>query len=90
MLKYLARLAVSFAILIFSTGAHASCSCQCINGQVQPACTSSFDIPPICTLRTCPFGPSLTPPPIGSRSSSCGQVQSCDTYGHCVWKYACH
>lgn len=89
MLKHFAGVAVSFAVLILSTTAHAGCTCQCVNGQMQPACTGSFDIPPICSLRTCPFGPSLAPPPIGSKSS-CSQVQSCDVYGHCEWKYVCH
>jgi hypothetical protein len=88
MLKQIVGLAMACFVLTFPTFAEALCVCQCIEGQVQPACTNSLDIPPICPLRTCPFGPTLTPPPIVSRSS-CGQVQSCDIYGHCVWKQVC-
>src|SRR5580704_319021 len=88
MFKNLAGLAAICLIVTLSTYANAGCACQCINGQIVPACTNSFEVPPICPLRTCLFGPSLTPPPIGGRSS-CGQVQSCDTSGHCTWKYTC-
>jgi hypothetical protein len=88
MLKHLAGLAVAGLVMVHSTVADAGCSCQCVDGQMQPACTSAFEVPPICALRTCPFGPTLAPPPIGGRSS-CAQAQSCDSYGHCVWKQVC-
>lgn len=70
------------------THAYAGCSCQCVNGQYKASCSSPTDIPPICSLRVCPFGPTLKPPPIGG-ASSCAQIQSCDTYGNCVWKTQC-
>jgi len=88
MLKHIVGLATTCLVLTFSTFADAVCVCQCIEGQVRPACSSSLDIPPICALRTCSFGPTLAPPPIGYRGS-CAQAQSCDAYGHCVWKQLC-
>jgi hypothetical protein len=88
MLKHFFGLSAAIMVMTFSTYAEAVCVCQCIEGQVQAACTSSLDIPPICQLRTCPFAPSLVPPPIGYRSS-CGPAQSCDIYGHCVWTQIC-
>jgi hypothetical protein len=88
MLKHLAGLAAICLIVAVSTYANAGCLCQCVDGQIVPACTNTFDIPPICPLRTCPFGQGLSPPPIGGRPS-CAQVETCDVYGHCTWKYVC-
>jgi len=88
MLKILAGLAVMMLVFAYSTFANASCVCQCFDGQFQAACTNTFDIPPICTLRTCPFGSTPKTPPIGGRSS-CRQDKVCDIYGHCEWKQVC-
>jgi hypothetical protein len=88
MLKLLAGLAVMGVVVTWSTIADASCVCQCVDGQFQPACTNSFDIPPICALRTCPFGSTPRTPPIGG-TSSCRQEKQCDIYGHCEWKQVC-
>lgn len=88
MLKLFAGLAAMGLAAAFSAPAEAGCACQCIDGQMQPACTNSFDIPPICALRTCPFGSGPKTPPVGARSS-CVQVKSCDIYGHCTWKQVC-
>lgn len=88
MLKCLAGLVMVILGVGFPTFANAVCVCQCVDGQVRAACTSSFDISPICSLRPCPFGPTLTPPPIGSMTS-CTEVRSCDPYGSCTWKRVC-
>jgi hypothetical protein len=73
---------------------NAGCTCQCVNGRMQPLCSSSIDLPPICPPAICPItAPSIAPiqpptlPPLGT--SSCRQAQVCDTYGNCRWQQVC-
>jgi hypothetical protein len=80
--------------LLLSARAEASCTCQCVDGEMQPLCSSSIDIPPICPPRICPIdGPSIAPinpptiPPLGT--SSCRQARICDPYGNCRWQQVC-
>jgi hypothetical protein len=82
------------AAVLLSTRAEASCTCQCVDGEMQPLCSSSIDIPPICPPRICPIaGPSIAPinpptiPPLGT--SSCRQARICDPYGNCRWQQVC-
>jgi hypothetical protein len=86
-------LSVGLALLL-SAPAEASCTCQCVDGEMQPLCSSSIDIPPICPPRICPIaGPSIAPinpptiPPLGT--SSCRQARICDPYGNCRWQQVC-
>ncbi len=74
--------------------ADAECVCQCVDGQMQPLCQSSIDVPPICPAAVCPIAaPSIAPvkpaiiPPIGT--SQCRQARVCDTFGHCQWQQVC-
>lgn len=76
------------------TEANASCTCQCVNGEMRPLCSSAMDLPPICPLVICPMAPlslepisPLTLPPIGT--SHCRQAQVCDRYGNCRWQQVC-
>ena len=42
---------VLFALALLlpgSAAANAACSCQCVDGQMQPLCESSVDLPPLC------------------------------------------
>src|SRR5215471_18428744 len=80
--------------LLLSVPAAASCTCQCVDGEMQPLCDSSIDLPPICPPSVCPIvGPSIAPinpptiPPIGT--SSCQQARICDPYGNCRWQQVC-
>ncbi|WP_146216778.1 hypothetical protein [Glaciecola sp. KUL10] len=64
-----------------SINTSASCTCSCVNGEVQPLCTSRLAIKPICSPRLCPNAPlTIKPikqqntPPIGSKSCSLYQV----------------
>lgn len=59
MKKYLFAAPIAFATVWLSSTspANAACQCACVNGQVQPVCTSSIDIRPICTPRVCPIVP---------------------------------
>lgn len=81
--------------IIFSSPAAAACQCSCVNGQVQPICSSSIDIRPICTPRICPIVPPAvrpiaTPvvPPIGTRSCRMEQVLNPYT-GQYEWRSVC-
>ena len=81
-------------VLLISARADASCTCQCVNGEMQPLCSSSLDIPPICPPRVCPMPvPSIAPinpptvPPLGT--SSCRQARVCDPFGNCRWQQVC-
>ena len=79
---------------VFST-AEAACTCQCVDGQMQPLCSSVMDLPPICPPTICsPLpAPTIAPlmpptlPPLGT--SSCRQAQICDNYGNCRWQQVC-
>jgi hypothetical protein len=90
-------IAVAVFALVFilcSTVAHAGCTCQCVNGHMQPLCDSSIDISPICPPTICPIAsPSIAPispptlPPLGT--TSCQQARVCDPYGNCRWQQVC-
>jgi hypothetical protein len=96
--KKLTALAVMLfpAILVLAhpAVAHAGCTCQCINGHMQPLCDSTIDLPPLCPPTLCPLeSPSLPPletptlPPLGT--NSCHQARICDAYGNCRWQEVC-
>ncbi len=81
-------------LLLASGAAHASCACQCVDGQMQPLCDSAIDLPPLCPPTTCPLtAPSLAPlyplklPPLGT--SHCRQARVCDASGNCRWQRVC-
>ncbi|WP_291847751.1 hypothetical protein [Bradyrhizobium sp.] len=71
--------AIAFGVLL-TASAKASCVCRCVDGEMQPLCSSSIDLPPICPLTICPLTPlSIAPipplqlPPLGT--SQCEQRQ---------------
>jgi hypothetical protein len=69
---------VIVASAFFTVAAHAKCVCQCVEGRLQPRCTTSTDIPPACPLSVCEMTPpSIAPPmqvpPVGG--SQCSQRQ---------------
>jgi hypothetical protein len=67
-------------VVFFVTKADASCACRCVDGEVQPLCSSSIDLPPVCGPTVCslisssiaPIQPTVVPP-LGT--SSCSQRQ---------------
>jgi hypothetical protein len=89
--------AVLGAILLLGINietADAACVCQCVDGEMQPLCQSSIDLPPICPPAVCPIAPpSVTPinpptlPPLGT--SQCRQARVCDAFGNCQWQQVC-
>jgi hypothetical protein len=84
---------VALALCAFSSHVHAGCTCQCVNGQMQPLCSSALDIAPPCMGICGPVAPSIAPinpptiPPPGT--TSCRQAQICDQFGNCRWQQVC-
>jgi hypothetical protein len=81
--------------MLFATAAHAECVCRCVNGEVQPICRSSLDLPPICAPQICPLTPpSIQPiqpptlPPLGTSNCRQAQVFNPNT-GRYEWKTVC-
>jgi hypothetical protein len=67
-------------LVLLVTQADASCVCRCVDGEVQPLCSSSIDLPPICAPTVCNLVPPSIAPiqptvmaPLGT--SSCAQRQ---------------
>jgi hypothetical protein len=89
------RAALAIAITAISIGtARAECTCQCVNGAMQPLCDSAINVPPICPPTVCPImAPSVTPIdpptilPIGT--SECHQARVCGTFGNCRSQQVC-
>jgi hypothetical protein len=81
-------------LTLASTALHAGCTCQCVNGRMQPLCDSAIDLRPLCPPTVCPIAsPSMAPisplmlPPLGT--NSCQQARLCDPYGNCRWQPVC-
>jgi hypothetical protein len=81
-------------VLAVTHNAEAACTCQCVNGQMQPLCSSAIDVPPICPPTVCPImAPSIAPiapptiPPAGT--TACRQARVCDQFGNCRWQEVC-
>jgi len=82
-------------IALMATSAYSNCICRCVNGSMQPICSSSIDIPPICPPTVCQIAPPsvqpITPPtipPIGT--SNCQNQQVLNPYtGKYEWKLIC-
>jgi hypothetical protein len=88
------RATLVFAILFACQAAHADCSCECINGRMQPLCPN-LDVVAVCPETFCPLGPpSIAPfavpriPPFGS--SLCRQARVCDPSGNCQLQTVCN
>jgi hypothetical protein len=80
---------------LFSAGASASCICRCINGEMQPICSSSIEVPPICPPTVCQVvPPSVAPiqspmvPPVGASSCAPEQVLNPNTLQY-EWHTIC-
>jgi hypothetical protein len=87
-------LAAAVAAAMTASSAKAACVCRCVDGEMQPLCSSAIDLPPICPLTLCPLSaPSIVPmapltlPPLGS--SDCRMAQVCNAFGNCRWQRVC-
>jgi hypothetical protein len=91
------RLILTVAFGVFLTaGAEAPCVCRCVDGQMQPLCSSSIDLPPICPMTTCALTPpSIAPiqpaqlPPLGTSQCSQRQVLNPATRQY-EWRSICN
>ena len=77
--------------------ANASCVCRCVNGRMEPLCSSVADMRPFCPPSTlCPIAapPTLAPlgpaiaPPVGTRSCAQRQILNPVT-GQYEWQSIC-
>jgi hypothetical protein len=75
--------------------ASAACVCRCVSGEMQPICSSSIDLPPICPPTVCaivppPVAPMQAPtvPPIGTTQCSPRQVLNPYTQQY-EWRSIC-
>jgi hypothetical protein len=81
------------ALVSFCTAAQAACVCRCIDGVMQPLCSSALDIQPMCMGICGPTMPSIAPimpptlPPLGT--SDCRLAQVCNMFGNCRWRQVC-
>lgn len=89
------KLYVLAAMLLAPIAAQAACTCQCVNGRVQPICERPLDLPPICSPRICPIEtPSVRPldlpqlPPLGTTNCKQQRVYN-DDKGRWEWVTLC-
>ena len=87
-------LAVVFDLALI-TQARASCECACVGGRMQPVCSSSIDLPPLCPPTLCALPPpSIAPlpearlPPLGTSRCSQRQVLNPQTQQY-EWRSLC-
>ena len=66
--------------LLLAGPAFANCQCRCVDGQVQASCTSTFDVPPVCSQQNCAVQPLMTPiGPIDSQVDNSNSSGLCET-----------
>ena len=86
-------MAVMLLLLSLAPQAQAACTCQCVNGSLQPLCSSPMDLQPTNCMGFCPMTapslPSVTPtmPPLGT--GVCEQARVCDRSGNCRSQRVC-
>lgn len=57
-MKRVAKLLAAVIVASLSTYASAACRCTCVNEQIEPVCSASTDLPPVCAPRTCSAKPA--------------------------------
>lgn len=95
MRRLLSAAAVLVCSVAFAGNARAACVCRCVSGSVQALCSSSIDVPPVCSPQVCPITPpSVAPiqqprvPPIGTTVCRQAQVYNLRT-GQYEWREIC-
>jgi len=86
---------VVIALVVSPSLAYAACACRCVGGRVQPLCSSTLEIRPICAPTICPLvPPSIAPidtpyvPPVGASVCRFRQVLDPDTEEY-EWRRIC-
>ena len=74
----------------------AACVCRCVDGEIQPLCDSSIDLPPICPVTACALVPPSVKPiqplgnlPLGTSQCSQRQVLNPSTRRY-EWRSVCN
>ena len=57
-MKTAAQLLAAMMVASLSSYASASCTCSCVNSQIEPVCTRPSDLPPVCAPRACTVKPT--------------------------------
>jgi hypothetical protein len=85
------------ALALFPTvESNASCVCRCVEGEMQPLCSSAIDLPPLCPATVCSMAPpAVAPiqnpviPPLGTSTCSPQQVMNPATNQY-EWRSVCN
>jgi hypothetical protein len=91
------RLLLIMAFMVWLTAeCRAACVCRCVDGEMQPLCESSIDLPPICPITVCAITPPSIKPiqplgnlPIGTSQCSQRQVLNPATRQY-EWRSVCN
>ena len=94
-MKRVAMLLAAVVVASLSTYASADCRCTCVNQQIEPVCSASTDLPPVCAPRACSIAEASATPVSQSRtepraSSPCHMDLVVNAQaGHYEWKKVC-
>jgi hypothetical protein len=82
--------------LLLTAESQTACLCRCVDGEMQPLCESSIDVPPVCPVTVCAIvPPSVRPiqplgiPPLGTSQCSQRQVLNPITRQY-EWRSVCN
>ena len=88
-------LTVVFAVWL-TVECRAACVCRCVDGEMQPLCESSIELPPICPITVCAIAPPSIKPiqplgiaPLGTSQCSQRQVLNPTTRQY-EWRSVCN
>jgi hypothetical protein len=57
-MKTAALLLAATLVASLSTAASAACKCSCVEGQIEPVCSTNSELPPACSARACTVKPT--------------------------------
>jgi hypothetical protein len=93
--QFAVRKIAGFIFLLAGFNAKAACICRCVDGEMQPLCETTLEIPPACPPAICNIPPpAVRPipapavPPIGTGECLPRQVQNPVT-GTYEWRTLC-
>ncbi|HEY6985145.1 MAG TPA: hypothetical protein VH375_03610 [Rhodanobacteraceae bacterium] len=78
-MKTAAKLFAAMMVASLSSYASASCTCSCVNSQIEPVCTRPSDLPPVCAPRACTAKPTRASliadkSPLETKASKCKET----------------
>lgn len=57
-MKTAATLLAALLVASLPTAASAACKCSCVDGQIEPVCSTNSELPPACSARACSVKPT--------------------------------